>query len=166
MIWRPITCKMQPQLFCVKSTKCFAFFQVINSSLLFLLIMASESVKRYHGCNFWIVANVRFIFSSANRDTDNQTCCTLWNLTTQSKRQCPIFSSHTLFFFSFQLFGGKELSPLLLVMDVTQLKKKWDIQSEAARNDSHCITDEGVKVIKTRFMWGYKLLRFSTNDLL
>lgn len=51
-------------------------------------------------------------------------------------------------------------------MDVTQLKKKWDIQSEAAHNDSHCITDEGVKVIKTRFMWGYKLLRFSTNDLL
>lgn len=91
----------------------------------------------------------------------------LYEISLHRVRDNALFSALIHFFsFFFQLFGGKELSPLLLVMDVTQLKKKWDIQSEAAHNDSHCITDEGVKVIKTRFMWGYKLLRFSTNDLL
>ena len=94
-----------------------------------------------------------------------QMCCILQFLTIYNKGQYPTFRA---FLFVFYSSGRKELSCPLWAMDTTQCKKNgtssW--RSQVTLTDSHCTTDEGIKIIKTKFTWVYKLLMFSTNDLL
>lgn len=104
-----------------------------------------KTVKHYHGHNFqaW-VSNVRFIFSSANRDSSIFRRAVFYDFSLHTIRDNTLFSALIHFFFNSS--GRKELSPPLLAMDATQQKKNgtssW--RSLVTLTDSHCVT------------WGYK----------